>query len=270
MWLACKGRSSGFDVEPELAFRDDRKPKEQNMKTLQVTILVVSLAGAMGAKAQVPVFVNPPETTWSPPWEGGAPYQRDIYLNMSVNPEGSPSPTGIPGAQYAGYLDPVLMSSDYVSFSGAVQYFSAAQSPDGVAGIGIVNNGTGVVNGTAEFVLGNTEEGAEKYMWVENTAKGSSTGLATLSASAPEGYAIANPITIIGTTPQANGTYVNDWGFIITPNPPWEDAEINFSIPAGQWAVVNTLQIATECVPEPATFSLLALGGLALLLRRRS
>jgi hypothetical protein len=47
----CERKNSGLDVEPEVAFRDGQKQKA-NMKKLQITILTISLAGAMSASAQ--------------------------------------------------------------------------------------------------------------------------------------------------------------------------------------------------------------------------
>ena len=58
--------------------------------------------------------------------------------------------------------------------------------------------------------------------------------------------------------------YYEDW--IIEPNPDWE--QIHFILPRG--TIVEQIVIDTISIPEPATMSLLALGGLAVLRRRRS
>ncbi len=57
--------------------------------------------------------------------------------------------------------------------------------------------------------------------------------------------------------------YYEDW--FIEPNPDWE--QIQFILPMG--TIVEQIVIDTVSVPEPATMSLLALGGLAVLRRRR-
>ncbi len=57
--------------------------------------------------------------------------------------------------------------------------------------------------------------------------------------------------------------YYEDW--FIEPNPDWE--QIQFILPMG--TIVEQIVIDTVSVPEPATMSLLALGGLAVLRRRK-
>jgi len=244
------------------------------MKKLQLAILVVSLAGAMSATAQLP-FVNPPETYWNPPWQGGSPYQRDIFWNFSVNPTGGPSSIGTPGALYWGTLDQDLKASDYVTFSDSVQYFTAALSPDGLAGFGITNAGSVTLTGLAQFTLGNTMNLLQKNIWVELTGVASASNQATLYIQAPGAEYLHLPgpqySVALGyySDKEVQSSFLQDYGYTILPNPPSEVIQFEFNVAPGEYDVINGLHIATECVPEPATFSLLALGTLALLWRRR-
>ena len=54
-------------------------------------------------------------------------------------------------------------------------------------------------------------------------------------------------------------------------NPTWEEIYLKFDWhqPGMSSAYVDQVVIDTLCIPEPATLSLLALGGLALMRRRR-
>jgi len=67
-----------------------------------------------------------------------------------------------------------------------------------------------------------------------------------------------------GELPPADGNWIHStYRIIIEPNPPSETIYISGSI------MVDQLVIDTWCVPEPATLSLLGLGGAAILLRWR-
>ena len=247
------------------------------MKQLQVTLLAVCLAGSMNAKAQALTFAYTPQTAWSSTWVGQAPYQRDISWNFSVNPVGGPSVSGTPGAAYAGTLDSVLMGSDYVTFSGSFQYFSAAQSPDGIAGIGIDNTrGGGTLTGRANFYLGTTIGGAQNNTWIELTQQtgGGPTASSEGVLLAPE-YSVSGGIVVENTgqlEPGPHGLFLDmqlDIGNTVTPIPLTEDVIVDFEAYPGSYDMIHSLHIATQSVPEPGTFSLLALGSLALLRRKR-
>jgi len=235
--------------------------------------LVASLAGAMSAKAQVPAFVNPPEQVWSPPWQGPAPYQRDIYWDFSVNPVGGPSPNGTPGAQYAGTLDPVLKDSDVVGFgqTSALQYFTSANSPDGVAGIGIENTTGATLTGTASFLLDNTTTEGTKKIWIELTGQASSAqSFASIDTWATGQVGVGGQVGPTETL--GSGLLLQDFGYVIPVNPLWEVIDFNFSVAPGGYDMINTLQIATQCPDRASTLALLGLATLSLLacdLRRR-
>ena len=63
-----------------------------------------------------------------------------------------------------------------------------------------------------------------------------------------------------------DGWYTVAYDFILEPNPAWETIGLKF---LGYPAYVDQVVIDTKCVPEPAAMSLLVLGGIGVLLRRR-
>ncbi len=136
------------------------------MKKLRLAMLAASLAGVMTTTTQADPFERPPEQ-YAPVWYTPFPYQRNINMDWGVtgiNPVTSPNPAGIPGANYEGYLDPSLWPSDAVALTGAVQFFTAANSPYGVAGIGINNiGGAGPASGTAVFTIDNVADDLGGY-----------------------------------------------------------------------------------------------------------
>jgi hypothetical protein len=237
-------------------------------------LMGVVLTLVLGGVGQADVFVNPPETTWSPPWVTQFPYPRNIYWDFSTNPVGGPSPNGAPGAVYEGWLDPVLKSSDSVTFTGAVQYYSTVTT-NGYTytdAIGIVNTGTTTLTGTAVFLLDDTTSAGVKHIWVEDTGVAFGSG-AQASIVPPAGYTASGEMNY--TSEQISSSpllYREDYGFVVNPNPPWEEWVVTFSVAPGGADLFTSLHIATECVPEPSTFTLAAVAclmGLGYAWRRR-
>jgi hypothetical protein len=235
------------------------------MKNETKIVVLMSLFAIMTATAQADQFINPPET-YAPVWYTSFPYQRNIDMGFAVNPVAAPSDTGIPGAVYEGTLDPSLMGSDYVTLNNVT--WSAG-------GIGINNvGGNTTLTGTAIFHIDNVDDNLPvKDVWIEalSTSTGGSFSTQVFDPNVTLGLNLGcldSPLQrVVGGV--YNGDMITDDEWQITPNPLYETVDITFSAPAGDTVFINNLHIATECVPEPATFSLLALGALALLRRRQ-
>lgn len=230
-------------------------------------LAVVALTLARPEAAQADSFIKPPET-YAPVWFTSFPYQRNINLDFAINPVGSPG-GGIPGAVYEGWLDPTLKSSDFVTLSGAVSWYS---SPSGITQTGLlgIDNRTGgsLLTGTAAFHIDNTTAAnAFKNIWVESVAL---TGYSGANAWLSVSDALGNPATFIGgpgAEPYGD-EWLSNYEFRITPNPLYETILWEFEVPAGTYIFLDSVHVATECIPEPGTLGLLALGTLALLCRR--
>jgi hypothetical protein len=233
--------------------------------------MVVALALLMGGVAQADPFVYPPETNWTPTWQTPFPYQRNIYWDFnSVSPVGGPSPNGTPGAVYEGYDDPVLKSTDWVSFSGSAQWYSSWTDYNGTftGGIGIFNTTGEVLTGTATFEIDDLTGGELKLLYQEMVTDNSPGAVVGLSFVLPGGYTYSNPYFASQTV---NSELLDDLGWEITPNPPWEELVVSFQADPGAWAMVDSLHVATYC-PEPTTLVSLGTGALCLCLyawRRR-
>jgi hypothetical protein len=264
--------------------QNQQSERKAIMKNAKKTVVLTSLFALMVTMAQADDFYRPPdENNNAPVWSTPFPYQRNIDMNFNVNPVASPG-SGIPGAVYEGTLDSSLLSSDFVTLSGSVQWFTAANSPNGVAGIGIYNTTGGPLSGSAVFHIDNLDDNLPvKNVWLEALDydhQAFAGQYLTWDVKDPNGNAATQLAGVpLGPPPNVQDPFnvgdldlvLSDAEFQLTPNPTYETIEINFNaVPAGDYTLVEDFHIATECVPEPATFSLLALGGLALLWRRRS
>lgn len=226
------------------------------------------------------VFENAPEV-YAPAWSTSYPYQRNIDWGFSTDPEGGPTGSGAPGADYSGYDDPFLWDSDFVQFTGDVQWFDAAPGTgtnpySGV--IGIDNRGgSEELSGTAVLHIDNWPiDRPIKHGWAEvDYATGGTGDLGTIwwIIDLPQGYSVTGwnffDDREIGTDPLIER--VNFWAEI-EPNPPWEEIVIEFTAPVGDFVFIDRFHIATECIPEPSTlviWSLLALCSIGIGWRRR-
>ena len=238
-------------------------------RTILAFLFVLGAGTAAPAATNMPAsFYKPPEF-YAPVWQTTFPYQRDINMGFGMNPVAAPG-AGIPGALYAGTLDPSLKGSDYAQFSTGVQWYSYVTNTPGNGVVGLFNNsGSAWRNGTATFRLDNTTvANQEKHLWLEfdwyadpgtNFVMASVTGL-----TGDEWPTLGNPIY----TDLPNGYVRQDIEFVTSPNPAWENVVFTFYVSPYSTVLLDNVHIATECVPEPALLALLGLGCGTLMIPR--
>ena len=214
-----------------------------------------------GPTASAMPFVNPPETAPPPvEWNTPYPYQRNILWDFTTKPTGGPTPDGAPGAHYEGWDDPLLWGSDFVEFDGAVMWDPVRQA------IGIDNTGgSGSLSGTATFHIDNWDRPWDyKRMWLEGVS------LYTGGAWNIEGYLklpdqSTHPPAWVGPTEELGPQHYRvDYWIEFEPNPPWEEIVITFWAGSYSSAFLESMHVATECVPAPGA-ALLGLIGLGLI-----
>ena len=249
-------------------------------KVLTIFALFGVLVFAVVAQASpFPDGYKPEENV--PGWVTQFPYQRNILLDFSVDPQCSPG-SGIPGADYEGTDDSVLLDTDFVSFdpwdgSDDVEYYQTAPDGSGRTGLVGVPVNTGfpfqAPKGILNIHIDNWDraEPYEKHIWITLVAKGNTSdmgwsGFPNLEASTEgppyfDSYG-DGPIEDLG-----DGWFKRSYWGVIKPNPLWEEFNFYFQSDSESAVLLDSVHIATECVPEPATLCLLGLGG--LMLRRR-
>jgi hypothetical protein len=220
------------------------------MKRFMNIFYMFSIITITNSTVVADVFVNSPELNPDITWETQYPYQRNIMMDFSINPVGATGP--IPGAEYDGYDDPYLWDSDLVTIE-TIEGNLAFDA--GVGGIGISGEGSGTIT----FHLGNWEDPLPvKHVYEE--------------------YVFTSTGGVIGQDFLISGTITDSWNMLeslgegsyrislwreFQPNPPWE--EIVFTLEcdgdnSDNYIYLDSLHIATECVPVPGAFLLGILG----------
>lgn len=207
---------------------------------------------------------NPQNWSWFySQWVTSFPYPRNIMWDFDKDPKLTPSTFNDPGydVHYEGYDDPLLWMSDYVEFSGPIQYFSGRQS------IGIDNtNGDTDLIGYVVFHINNSNLPSPVKHWYFEL-NGESTGDFFYQLSFDD-IIYSGKTTDDWTNTPAQGVIFTcppyqfmHWGGAIYPNPTWEEFKFKFYAPVGTEVYMDDFHIATECVPVP---SAVILGGLGL------
>lgn len=189
-----------------------------------------------------------------PPWVRGGPQTttqewdfltvNDIFghpINGIGNPYGQP--------QVTNPQDGVWLPND------------SSFNPNPTTRPGIVCIAPGV---TLKFRIPNQENlDNQKNVWAQVTwwaAPGTNVVVSPL-APAP------NTGTIIGTLPLGSGWNHTTASFVLAQQPAFEDFWIQNFTTSNLY--IDQVVIDTQCVPEPATMSILGFGGLAIAARRR-
>ena len=235
--------------------------KKKQVLTFLLTAMVVFVVSPL---AWGTAFISAPETNPNITWETQYPdYQRNIFLDFSVNPVGA-SGSGIPGAIYAGDDDAMLWGSDYVELSGAAVW------NEDLDAVGIFD-ATADATGSITLYINNWDRDLpvkhiyEEFSWYTSALDGTTIQLP--SHEVADGYTLGEPWFEVSGIPPLVGHHTGSYYIPVEPNPTWEKITINFIAKEGQSSYLKSMHVATECVPEPATLCLLGLGG--LLLRRK-
>jgi hypothetical protein len=180
----------------------------------------------------------------------------------------APAGYGIPGADYEGYLDPLLKVSDYVVLGGSAQWYDTLSGFTQTGFIGIDNRqGTSPLYGTLSIRLDNTPDPNDfKHLWAETDVRGLGGSLSLGVQSPPDNLSWSRPYA--DSYSIGDGFYRFDYGFTKSPNPVEETVVYTFHAEPGGFILFDNIHIATECVPEPGTMSLLLLGAVGFVVLR--
>ena len=224
-------------------------------KVVAVSLIAILLAGASSALAD-DVFPAPWRGEWSTTyqfWQFGTP---DTGAQGGVTPDGPGELIeGQPGQPYIqpGYLPStrlwVYPDGDWID--------QDATSP---------RQGIWPLSGSIDVVVDNHDPvNPDKLLWVQLTwrSTGSGNGMPVITPDDMLPDFTTGPVRIEYEQAWGDGWTTTLFAWEIHPNPQDEWFTISGDID------VDQLVIDTWCIPEPATLSLLALGGLAVIRRRR-
>ncbi|HBO45831.1 MAG TPA: hypothetical protein DD670_18290 [Planctomycetaceae bacterium] len=248
------------------------------------TMVVATTLGCIGsAHAAFVNFRNTPGDLGSS-WVGMTSQgnQREIYLDLVTHTDSFlPLEDGIDGALYTGYLDPALKPFDqafYGSFTPEVNnlvFGSHSTSPSGTTVVSMANLNRDV--DSIDITLGNTlNESPFKELWIEWV----STCVTVDEDSVGDWLEIDAfwDLTIVDVHHQrlseGSDWYVTNVLARIEPNPYLETFVFHVpelgGVSGSPKYYLDTIAIATNCVPEPSSAVVwLLLGAMSLLFGRR-
>ncbi len=213
-------------------------------KLLSVSLAVLLLAGATALA----------EDLWDPPWDMALPNQT----SQAWECDGQPVYSGDP-------ISPTWIDNEFgsatLTFLGDVEieYIPGPHDPD-------VEIATWHVSGPGGIditIKNNPDPDLYKLIFWQITSDKSPTPTGSPPTTNPPGTSLPSP------HPQVQwpvGTWYTYNGLLqIVPNP--EEETIHFDLLES--TNIEEIVIKTICIPEPATLVLFALGGAAILLRKR-
>lgn len=252
------------------------------MKRPATICVILLLAGFLfGSAVQAEPFVNPPEEN-HPDWVTQFPYQRNIWIGFDTDPHQWPDHETSPSSgdrkamtpeqvHHEGTDDDDLFRSDWLggdaTGSGYTEWID--EDPDsGRKGLLklAVDEGQGAATITLVWHIDNWDRPSdEKHFFVEaEYYTTGNDGVDTLFSSLTGG----TPVELKPNYADLGDGWWRWWAQgTLKPNPLWEEMhnEVIFSAsPLDSYMLIDHMHIATECVPEPGTLTLLVLGLLTL------
>ena len=256
------------------------------MKTTLIRFGIGAVLLGAASSTHALLFNDPPEDN-HPDWETVFPYQRNIFIGFDTDPHDWPRGDGEPAGSvdltqdtvhHEGWDDPELYPSDWldgsVTGNGYTDWVDTDPSHTNRQGLLklAVDAGEGGSTITLVWHIDNWNRLSDsKHFFVEaEYYTTGNTGVDELFSS----VASSLPVTLTPHTTSLSGGWTRWWAEgTLLPNPEWEEMRntVTFEGSATQdsYLLLDYMHIATECVPEPGSLWLLALGGAAVLMRRR-
>ena len=274
------------------------KVRETDMLLKRTMLIMIACVALWVSAVSASEFVHPPEENDMVPdggWIGAFPYQRNARIDFDTDPATWPPDQNVAGKKelhpdinydLEGTDDPVLFPSDWCDWTGEIAWYD--QDPTGSARQGLIGfSGASVAGGTLTWHLDNRPDlNKYKFLYLEMEIYVDGWGIWGAGIEAAPPAVVGYDAKQMDVQPLGDGWYHVDLWIPIEPNPLWAELYLRIGTAAngietgGQEVVsdgilalssvlIDYVHVATECVPEPASLSLIALGGVMLIRRRR-